>query len=263
MLKKLLGAPRELLLRSFDGVFGGDDWRPLLDFVSPTFFDVVPLRTLLGQGRELVGNATDKAEREATRSEVAAALAGRQLAVELVPKLSPASGGASPDPATRGQRVLEIYFAQLYGADATLLDLREGTMAERGDGLEWAPGPYVLRWEPEFLGALRTLYRGFYGGDDAQFEEGLRALDLEGSRDLFQKHFGEDPGAVRFERAHFVATFHDVFVRCRDEGVTLHRNFLPLGIYLATLHEHLDALGGGPFDVRSAYERASRGAGAG
>ena len=51
--------------------------------------------------------------------------------------------------------------------------------------------------------------------------------------------------------------FHDIFVRCRDQGVSLHRNFLPLGIYLACLHDHLGTLGGGPFDVRTAFENAT------
>jgi hypothetical protein len=68
---------------------------------------------------------------------------------------------------------------------------------------------------------------------------------------------GADPRAVRFERAHFVATFHDVFERRRDQRVSLRGNFLPLGTYLAILHDHLGALGGGPFDMRSALERAA------
>jgi len=66
------------------------------------------------------------------------------------------------------------------------------------------------------------------------------------------------PRAVRFDRAQFVATFHGVFERCRNQGVSLHRTFLPLGIYLVSLHDHLGALGGEPFDVRSAFERAAR-----
>ena len=39
--------------------------------------------------------------------------------------------------------------------------------------------------------------------------------------------------------------------------MSLHRNFLPLGIYLACLHGHRGSLGGEPFDVRSAFERAT------
>lgn len=259
MLKKLFGAPRELLLRSFDGVFGGDDWRPLLDFVSPTFFDVVPLRTLLAQGREVVTNAADGRRRTRVEAEVAEAIAARGLALRLGPTAEERAEARAeaPDPTARGQRVLELYFAQLFGAGASLIDLRHGAFAEADDTTLWSPGPYFVRWEPEFLEALRTLYRGFYGDDEAAFDAGLEALDLIDSKDLFQSHFGEDPRAVTFERAHFVETFHDVFVRCRDQGVKLHRNFLPLGIYLACLHDHLDGLGGGPFDVRDAYERAT------
>lgn len=257
MLKKLLGAPRDLLLRSFDGVLGGDDWRPLLDFVSPTFFDVVPLRTLLSQGRELVGNAANGQERTRTEGEIAGAISSRGLAVQLAP--TSGSAPVSPDRVSaelRGQRVLELYFVQLFGAGASLIDLRHGSFAETGDALSWSPGPYFLRWDGEFLAALRTLYEGYYGEDEPAFDAGLEALQLAGSKDLFREHFGTDPGSVRFDRAHFVSTFHDVFVRCREQGVSLHPNFLPLGIYLACLHDHLGALGGGPFDVRAAFERA-------
>lgn len=260
MLKKLLGAPRDLLLRSFDGVFGGDEWRPLLDFVSPTFFDVVPLRSLLFQGRELVANAADRRGRARVEAEVAEAIAARGLALRLSPAPEEAAAAhATPTDATaRGQRVLELYFAQLFGSGASLIDLRHGSLADAGDGTLWSPGPYFLHWDSAFLSGLRTLYEGFYGDDESAFDAGLDALDLAGSKELFERHFGENPGAVRFDRGHFVSTFHDVFERCRDEGVSLHRNFLPLGIYLASLHDHLGALGGGPFDVRSAFERAVR-----
>jgi len=260
VLKKLLGAPRDLLLRSFDGVFGGDEWRPLLDFVSPTFFDVVPLRSLLSQGRELVANAADRRGRARVEAEVAEAIAARGLALRLSPAPEEAAAAhATPtDATTRGQRVLELYFAQLFGAEASLVDLRHGRFADAPDATLWSPGPYFLRWDRDFLAALRTLYEGFYGDDESAFDAGLAALDLASCKDLFAHHFGDDPRAVRFDRAHFVATFHDVFERCRDQGVSLHRNFLPLGIYLASLHDHLGALGGGPFDVRSAFERAVR-----
>ncbi len=259
MLKKLFGAPRELLLRSLDGIFEGDEWRPLLEFVSPTFFDVVPLRALLSQGRELVGNATDAPARARVEAEVGEALAARGLALRLSrgAKAGSSADAAATDTAARGQRVLELYFAQLYGAEACLLDLRQRSFVDGSDATLWSPGPYYLRWDPDFLDGVRTLYEGYYGADDAAFDAGLRTLGIADSKDLFQRHFGDDPGSVRFDRAHFVSTFHDVFVRCRDRGVSLHRNFLPLGVYLATLHDHLGALGGGPFDVRSAFERAT------
>ena len=100
------------------------------------------------------------------------------------------------------------------------------------------------------------MYRGFYGEDDALFERGVRALHLEPATDVLRAHFGEgDQRAVVFETKVFHSSFHDVFVRCRDEGVSLHRNFLALGLYLACLYDALE--GRGPLDVRDAFERSA------
>ena len=100
---------------------------------------------------------------------------------------------------------------------------------------------------------MRRLYRGFYAGADEEFHAGLDALGLEPAADLFLRHFGEgDQTAVEFEMAQFTKSFHDVFVRCRDHGVRLHRNFVPLGVHLAALYEHLEPLRV-PLDVRSAF----------
>lgn len=254
----MFGKPRELLLRTFRGAFGSDDWTPFLDFVSPSFFDVVPLRGLLGQGRELVANATSREGRVDLESRVAEALRRRGVELELGPGASRSRGLPEGEAArSRGQRVLELYFTQLFACDGTLLDLRPGSFAESAATTHWTPGPYYVRWEPSFLEGLRQVYEGFYGDDDRVFDEGLERLGLQDSKDLFRRHFGGgDARAVRFDRESFVSTFHDVFLRCRDEGVSLHRNFLPLGLYLACLHEHLGQLGGS-YDVAEAFARAT------
>ncbi len=266
VFRKLLGSSREVLLKTFDRAFGGDGWRPLLDFVSPSFFDVVPLRDLLAEGRGLVANATDATGRARVEADVARALASANVDVALSSSHgssgAPVPGSLAPGSPARGsgsdagQRVLEIYFAQLFGAEAAFIDLRAAAFSTDATG--WTPGPYFVRWSPEFLEALRALYAGFYRGEDADFRAALAALDLSSCHDVFLKHFGEDPENVVFERATFVSTFHEVFSRCRDQGVRLQPGFLPLGIYLAALHEHLAALGGGPFRVRTAFESATK-----
>jgi hypothetical protein len=53
-----------------------------------------------------------------------------------------------------------------------------------------------------------------------------------------------------------VSTFHQVFVLCRDAKQSLHPDFLPLGLYLATLYDHLERLGAA-VDVLAAFEKAS------
>ena len=93
--------------------------------------------------------------------------------------------------------------------------------------------------------------------DDAAFRKALAALHLDAAADLFLDHFGAgEQTAVRFEMAHFTRSFHAVFVRCRERGVQLHPNFVPLGVYLAALYEHLEGLDV-PLDVRAAFAAAS------
>jgi hypothetical protein len=46
------------------------------------------------------------------------------------------------------------------------------------------------------------------------------------------------------------------FVLCRDAKQSLHADFLPLGIYLAALYDHLERIGVA-VDVLGAFEKAS------
>jgi hypothetical protein len=257
MLGRLLPNSESMVLRTLRGT----EWSQLGDYVSPSFFEVLPARALWAQLRELGGNARDGR---------GFAVAARAVETHLASLGSPVRIGGEGDGAApgldaldeagrraRGQRVLEVYFAQLVGAPATILDLRASRFEGRADDLHWRPRPLWLRWEPDFLEGLRDLYAGFYDGDDARFRAALAALGLSAAEDVFREHFGgDDQSAVRFEAATFQATFHEAFVRCRDEGTRLHRNFLALGIYLGCLYDHLEALGLA-FDVRAAWQRAS------
>ena len=250
--------------RSAEGLIrrtlGGAEWKQLADFVSPSFFDVMPARALLRQGRELLGNASDRSGFRDLSQEVEAALERRGVAVELH------AGGEAAEPdahrdlddagrRARGQRVLEIYFGQLVAHEAAVIDLRLDRFLASGEALAWHPGPYWIRWDGAFLDAMRRVYAGFYSGDEALFDAALADLGLEAAGESFRHHFGDgDQRDVRFDPKRFQASFHDVFVRCRDAGASLHPNFLALGCYLAALYDHLGALGGS-YDVRGAYER--------
>ena len=70
-------------------------------------------------------------------------------------------------------------------------------------------------------------------------------------------HFGGgNQQAVVFDPVEFRQTFHRVFVACRDANATLPGGFVPLGLYLAMLYDHMASLGG-TWDVRAAYNRAA------
>ncbi len=248
--------------RSAEGLIrrmlGGAEWKQLADLVSPSFFEVMPARALLRQGQEILGNAKD----EQGFARVVAALDATLDPVRVESRGEPAEPDAhrTLDDAARrarGQRVLEIYFAQLLHHEAAVIDLRVDRFLGAGDALIWRPGRYWILWDVAFLDAIRRLYRCFYSGDDAGFEAALAELDLSAAGETFRHHFGEgDQRAVRFDPKRFHASFHEVFVRCRDAGASLHPNFLGLGCYLAALYDHLGALGGS-YDVRGAFERVA------
>ncbi|MDB4987712.1 MAG: hypothetical protein JWN04_2890, partial [Myxococcaceae bacterium] len=140
-------------------------------------------------------------------------------------------------------RLVTLYFEQLFSDTPTLLDLRASSCKTEGTTLGWDPAPWVCSWDKAFLSSLRQLYRGFYAHDDAMFRRALTELHIEVAEDLFRKHFGAEQSGQAFKMRDFVDTFHQVFVRCRDQKIRLHSDFLPLGVYLATLYDHLDGIG--------------------
>jgi hypothetical protein len=246
----------------FNSLLGAGDWADLKDFLTPTVFDVLPARAAQRQVTELLGARLRPGDarraREALRVEGLRVTDDRLRGTERVEDLDAAAR------ALRGQRVLTLYFHQLLHHDVALLDLRAARFRQEGAETAWRPDWLHVRWDPAFLTALRDLYGGYYLGDDARFDSAISRLSLDPAREVFLAHFGGgDQREVRFERATFVHTFHHAFLACRDAPVAaggaarapLHGNFLALGLYLATLYEHLERLGLG-FDVRAAYTLA-------
>jgi hypothetical protein len=240
-------------------ILGSGQLGKLASFVSPAFFDVMPARSLWKRSRSLLAGTRD---REAFRHAVAARsseLARCLPSIELIPdgpskSHAPVAGGSA---AARGERVVELYFHQLFHGETVLLDIRGTSFTVAGDKLIWHPASWLANWSPEFISALRDIYLGFYRHDDDQFRRGLSALSLTNAEDLFRKQFGGGQERVTFRTVDFVDTFHQVFQRCKQARVALHPDFLPLGIYLAALYDHLEDLAV-PVDVAAAFDRATR-----
>lgn len=233
------------------------DLRQLTSFVSPAFFDVMPMGKIWSRGRGLMTSRSSRTYRDAL-DQRARELARLPLAVRLAgdaPAPTPDLLGAGVD--ANAARVVTLYFEQLFSDTPTLLDLRASSCRMEGTTLGWDPSPWVCAWDPTFLRHLRELYVGFYGGDDPMFRRSLEALHIDVAEDLFRKHFGAEQTGLDFKMRDFVDTFHQVFLRCRDAKVELHADFLPLGVYLATLYEHLDGLSV-RIDVRAAFERVQQ-----
>jgi hypothetical protein len=231
------------------------DFRQLTSFVSPAFFDVMPVRKIWSRGRSLMTSRGSSTYREAVARRTDE-LAKLPLAVGLGRALPlPDALGSGID--ANAARLVSLYFEQLFSDTPTLLDLRAASCKMAGATLTWDPAPWVCSWDATFISHLRQLYRGFYMDDDATFRRSLAALRIDVAEDLFRKHFGAEQRGLDFKMRDFVDTFHQVFVRCRDSKIELHEDFLPLGVYLATLYEHLDGLSV-RIDVRAAFERSGR-----
>jgi hypothetical protein len=224
----------------------------LASFVSPAFFEVVPARRMWRRARGLIADSKDA-------ELVARARAERQRHVQqagLPFRIVSDAPKRKATPSTFAQRIAELYFHQLFTGKYVLVDLRAQAFAPEGDQLLWQPSPWVVVFADDLIEPLRDVYTGFYRHDDARFRAGLAALNLSDCEDLFRKHFGEDQRHVRFVVPEFVATFHEIFLRCKQQRVRLHPDFLPLGAYLAALYDHLEKLGV-EVDVASAFASAA------
>lgn len=229
------------------------DWKPFLDLLSPRFFDVVPMSTVLSQARTLGGNYFDTAAFAAARQARAATLAGAGLPVKLVDTLP---GPAAP---VNAAEVLRLYFHQVLEGGTVLLDLRAECFTPSSDGLVWAPRPAFVAFDPTFHTGVRDLYYGFYRDDPARFSAGTRALGLAAAEAALRAQFGEgDQTQVRFSLPEFQRRFQAVFDACKTHGAQLHPGFIGLGVGLATLYSHLER-SGEAHDVRAAFDAVAGG----
>lgn len=235
----------------------GTDLGQLRDMVSPAFFDVLPARELWRQGSRLATRYRDERAYSEALSHRAASLKAAGLGVHIG-VVDESESEAIADPKARGEALLRLYFHQVLTAGPALIDLRRRRFARRGDGYVFDPSRITVDWDEDFRTGVRGMYRGFYRGDDQLFVAALDSLGLRSAEQTFREQFGGgDQRAVRFEMKAFVGSFHEAFVACREAGDSLHPNFLGLGITLAFLYDHLESLGGGPFDVRAAYFAAA------
>lgn len=230
-------------------LLAGAELSMIRDYVSPAFFDVMPPRQLTAEARALA--------RARFRSSDPAL---RALSSSLPPELSLGDSGSLPlDEHARkqhGQRVLQLYFHQIYTQPTAFLDLRPECFAATEAHTSWSPGWLRITWEPGFIQAIRRLYRGFYTDDTPMFNTALSDLSLEPARDTFIRHFGGgDQRSVRFERAHFHQTFHHAFQACAQHEGRLQQNFISLGLMLGCLYAHLEPLDLA-LDVRAAHDTA-------
>ena len=233
----------------------GTDWSKIADYLSPVLFQVVPPLAMAKQVQALVTSYRDKDRFSGLVAELAPQILRLPLGIQLAAEVEDGPLQSAP-PLGLGERVLRLYFWQILTQPVALLDLRSKGWAELPQTVyRWQPAPLLMAWEPDFITAVRQLYRGFYHEDEATLDQGLEAIGLKPGKAALIAHFGQDQTQVAFDLAHFRSSFHDIFVACKNAKSRLHPNVLGLGAALACLYEHLQTLGGS-FDARAAYVAA-------
>jgi len=240
-----------------------NEWSAIFGLAAPGV-DLLPPRKLVHQSLELVRNAASSRRYASVLGTTQATLrrARVPILVQEHRSKSPLMPSANLKRTQRrwlGQLVLQLYFAQLFHNETAVIDLwpsRLGINVE-GDAI-WMPRPVYLRWDGDFLGALRNVYAGFFADDQAQFRSGLRNLGVEAADGLVLRHLGGGTQrGVRFSTADLHSTLREISDLSSSGAGTLHRNFVAFGLYLASLHELLESLDCS-FDVRSAFMRSHR-----
>lgn len=235
---------------------GGAD---LLDFVSPSFFDVVSVGKSTVLMTRMMRDALQPIPLE-KKTKVQNSLKFLKIPVTLEASHSKIQAKNSNHsakvmkPLEWGSLMLKLYFAQVFALNESILDLRMQSFSTQENHLIWSPSNISHTWDPLFIEPMREIYLGFYTNNKAQFRKGLKALNLDSAEELFLAHFGEgDQSQVTFTLNGFRRSFHDIFVHCKEQKIKLHVDFLPLGILLGTLYENLSHITD-PLDVRKSFE---------
>ncbi len=234
----------------------GTDWSQLTEYLSPVFFQVVPPLKMAKKIKSLMGGYLSTAEFSKALAIIEPALQRSALNVSLASKVTAAKVTIPADEESlkrQGNLVLRMYFWQILNLDVALLDFRRRAFNFGDEGLIWQPSSLFNYWDKEFISSVRAMYVGFYLGKHETMDAALRKLGLFQAKDILLDHFGSNQQNVRFRLADFQATFHEVFVACKNARSELNPDFLALGGMLACLYEHLEQLDL-EFDARTAFQ---------
>lgn len=224
------------LLRSVHG----KDWAQFLDYISPTFFEVVPTLEIARLSTQMGRNFAKRhhsEEEEATRALIhvlglPVEFRNDKDSCEMLPSLSRRE---------RGHIVLSLFFGQILGLDKAWLDLRLSTFEMLSRECIWKPLPWIMEWDHDFLWAIRDSLYGLFQDDRERFTKGMDALRLGQSADFIFDQLNERK-AVHFSLKNFRETLHVIFMACKNAKIKIHSNFFPLALLVASMWEHLDRL---------------------
>lgn len=150
-----------------------------------------------------------------------------------------------------GEKLLTLYFAQLYSGDGLFLDLRSNHFTDEGTSLKWHPTGFWTKFDEDFREGLLKVYEGFYLENDELYYSGLEEIGLLKKEfqetdkkilgDLFREQFGgAQDEEMKFELEHFKTSIIRMSDFMLKKKVRISKDFLYLGIYLVTLYSSLE-----------------------
>lgn len=162
-----------------------------------------------------------------------------------------------------GEKILALYFAQLFSPEGLFLDLRLQHFASAGEELLWKPNTFWTQLNENFRQGILKVYEGFYLDNDQEYFQGLEMIGLikpsfsEEDRaelgNLFRSHFGEGKTeSMKFDLGHFQESINKMSNFMLKRKVKISKDFLYLGIYLVTLYSNLEEIDQ-PLKVKDVY----------
>ena len=153
-----------------------------------------------------------------------------------------------------GEKILTLYFAQVFSPQGVFLDLRSSHFAAEENCLRWHPSPFWTTFSEEFRMGLLKVYEGFYLENDQLYFEGLEGIgllkqefshaDKQELADLFRAHFG---GKISEQMTFNLENFKNSIISMSNfmlnKNVHISKDFLYLGIYLVTMYSVLEEIG--------------------
>lgn len=153
-----------------------------------------------------------------------------------------------------GEKILTLYFAQIFSPDGLFLDLRSNHFSAHDRILRWSPSSFWTQFHEDFRQGLLKVYEGFYLENDELYLQGLEEIGLlkpEFSQedknelaDLFREHFG---GRLNEEMNFRLESFRNSIISMSNfmlnKKVNISKDFLYLGIYLVTMYSVLENIG--------------------
>jgi predicted unusual protein kinase regulating ubiquinone biosynthesis (AarF/ABC1/UbiB family) len=222
-------------------------YRDLLDFISPSAFNVIDWKNAIADlARVSSGALLGSDGKDAMKEEVQRCLTENVL-------LSTVKGTSQIDAAVLGNKILETYFAQFRSEKGVFLDLRLKNFSMEGDLCNFEPTDLIYRFSDDFRQGMLLTYDGFYRDNEARLKFGMQKTGLlpmeashelfEETRDLLFKHFDTaDEHPIAFDLGKFRTSFHDLFMHLKKHDIQLPADFLFLGFYLVTLYQSLQEL---------------------